>query len=1027
MSAIQLQRRVAGAALAALAAGGAFAASLPPCGACAHITENEYPHLEETCEWFRMGGLQVVRADIEWNRMQRKPDAPIVFDSIDQDYTSLDLVLTTCERYGIQLLPVFNRIPDWAKPIDEHLDALAAFVRAFVERYGRRCPTVEFLNEVNLSKEYTGTNLVRYVRALRTVYETVKSVDPNIRVSFSGLAGEGADYLKEAYAAGAGRWFDVYSCHPYSNPLPPDTATHVRLDERLERLRAVMAANGDAKKPILVTELGWSTQSEGIGPAETAVLETGLKIARPGRKTWRAAYIEPRKDGRAAPPDVARAIQNILPPGSQVATCTSARLKEMLARGTLDLVVYTIRNERYPADVQDAVADFVRKGGVLAEMGGMPLFIPDDPSRDAAADRRALRIDAFDPWSASKPPARLRAFATETAVKAGFRRDMSGYIATRYISGRFLAQGDEFVPLVAGTAPDGRELAAAAVYRFNSDMKGAVIVSALMTLNPAQAIGTTTEEDQANFLARGLGICFAEGVESVLAYEFRSPEGDPYYSECHYGLVHDNFAPKPAFSAYRTFSRLRPPGSVQLPGDWRDAGRIDYFPRWTRPDGREAGMFWTTGTGREKTVSFGGRRMRFYNTTGRIVKMPSPDGKSFVIPLSGEPVYYLCTDGVPPTETRPKEPSAIIRLPDAVHARATRRMLCAPSLAASRSGRRLWASWFAGVTDFEDSNNYVVLATSVDGGVTWREVLAVDPDSEGPRRCFDPQLWTTPDGQLHWTWIDRRAVLRDGMDMRRGGDRWGMSGGAHPYGDQTWMLSFDAEREPPADLPAPIYVGLGLEACKPAALSTGEWLLPLYVNHGRPPSANFYATRDHRTFAFLPGISIPKEKQGFEEHTLVERRNGDLWCLLRADGGLQEAISRDKGRTWSEARPPAGLKHTSSRLFLRRLASGNLLLVKHGKPNEDAGRTNLSAFISEDDGVTWKGGLLLDERLHASYPDGDQLPDGTILVVYDHDRSRHGTVHLAQFTEADVLAGRDVSGKLRRRGLITQNPSWREP
>ena len=254
-----------------------------------------------------------------------------------------------------------------------------------------------------------------------------------------------------------------------------------------------------------------------------------------------------------------------------------------------------------------------------------------------------------------------------------------------------------------------------------------------------------------------------------------------------------------------------------------------------------------------------------------------------------------------------------------------------------------------------------------------------------------------------------------------------MSGGAHPYGDQTWMLSFDSEDEPPAELPAPIYVGLGLEACKPVALSTGEWLLPLYVNHGRPPSANFYATRNHSAFEFLPGISIPKEKQGFEEHTLIEKKNGDLWCLLRADGGLQEALSHDKGRTWSDARSPAELKHTSSRLFLRRLASGNLLLVKHGRPNEDVGRRNLSAFISEDDGATWKGGLLLDERLHASYPDGDQLPDGTIYVVYDHDRSRFGTVHFARFTEADVLAGKDVSGKMRLRGVITKNPSWRHP
>ena len=37
-----------------------------------------------------------------------------------------------------------------------------------------------------------------------------------------------------------------------------------------------------------------------------------------------------------------------------------------------------------------------------------------------------------------------------------------------------------------------------------------------------------------------------------------------------------------------------------------------------------------------------------------------------------------------------------------------------PSLAISQKGR-MWATWYAGVTPAEDSNNYVVVATSGDG------------------------------------------------------------------------------------------------------------------------------------------------------------------------------------------------------------------------------------------------------------------------------------------------------------------------
>jgi hypothetical protein len=45
----------------------------------------------------------------------------------------------------------------------------------------------------------------------------------------------------------------------------------------------------------------------------------------------------------------------------------------------------------------------------------------------------------------------------------------------------------------------------------------------------------------------------------------------------------------------------------------------------------------------------------------------------------------------------------------------------------------------------------------------------------------------------------------------------------------------------------------------------------------------------------------------------------------------------------------------------------------------------MTAFVSENDGATWKGGLLLDER-ESSYPDGVQAEDSTLFVIYDHQR-----------------------------------------
>ena len=49
---------------------------------------------------------------------------------------------------------------------------------------------------------------------------------------------------------------------------------------------------------------------------------------------------------------------------------------------------------------------------------------------------------------------------------------------------------------------------------------------------------------------------------------------------------------------------------------------------------------------------------------------------------------------------------------------------------------------------------------------------------------------------------------------------------------------------------------------------------------------------------------------------------------------------------------------------------------------------------------------MIDPRTGISYPDFAQQSDGTILCVYDRDRYGAGEILLAEFTEADLRAGR---------------------
>jgi hypothetical protein len=323
-----------------------------------------------------------------------------------------------------------------------------------------------------------------------------------------------------------------------------------------------------------------------------------------------------------------------------------------------------------------------------------------------------------------------------------------------------------------------------------------------------------------------------------------------------------------------------------------------------------------------------------------------------------------------------------------------------PSLAVAPSGR-LWATWYAGVTPAEDANNYVVLSTSDDGGETWIEMLTVDPDAAGPVRSFDPELWLTPDQTLFFFWAQMEKGRRDAeLGV------WCMETSQPDAGSPIWS--------------EPRRLGDGVMMCKPLTLSSGEWALPISRWREHDDSAQLIVSADAgRTWGLRGACNVPKADREFDEHMFIERRDGTMWLLARTHYGIGESLSRDGGKTWPEL-VASGIPHPSARFFVRRLDSGNLLLVKHGPLDARTGRSHLTAFISSDEGRTWRGGLVLDERPGVSYPDGQQTPDGLIRIIYDYNRVTDRTIHMAVFREEDAAAGRGISGDFRFRQVVSR-------
>lgn len=323
-------------------------------------------------------------------------------------------------------------------------------------------------------------------------------------------------------------------------------------------------------------------------------------------------------------------------------------------------------------------------------------------------------------------------------------------------------------------------------------------------------------------------------------------------------------------------------------------------------------------------------------------------------------------------------------------------------------GGRLWCGFSSGGLG-ESQFNYGVIVTSDDDGRTWSKPRIVfDTDGDGPIRSDHVVTWVSPTGQLWIMWSQYPQGLC-GPDS------------------SEWAITCD---NPDAETPvwtAPRKIADGQNLLnKPIVLSDGSWLFPTGSWHYRSGDAHMrdydfpsrpLLSRDGGRSFQLGGPLLADQRPDFDEYMVIERTNGTLVLFDRANG-LLEGTSLDRGKTWSKLQLN-GIPHTNARFVFMRLRSGNWLLVKHGDLKKVAGRTRLTAFLSTDEGKSWTGGLVLDERA-ISYPDGFQAEDGRIYVSYERSRFMNPEILMAVFTEADVAAGKVVSEVSRLKVLVNK-------
>jgi hypothetical protein len=255
----------------------------------------------------RAGGLETIRAPLNWSGVQPSPRGGF-------DWSAFDQVVEEAAGAGLEVLPFLSSPPRWVShdrtrlPIDggRQRRAWARFVEAAVERYGPRgsfweehapgakdpLPRLpvhawQIWNEENFFYFTRPASPRRYARLLAISHRALHRADPGAVLVTGGLFGDpaqrppramdAADFLDRLYRVrGAKADFDAVALHPYA-------ADVADLRAMVEEVRRTMLRHGDRRARLYVTEMGWGSQYD---PGVVS-FEVGL---RGQARQLRAAY-----------------------------------------------------------------------------------------------------------------------------------------------------------------------------------------------------------------------------------------------------------------------------------------------------------------------------------------------------------------------------------------------------------------------------------------------------------------------------------------------------------------------------------------------------------------------------------------------------------------------------------------------------------------------------------------------------------------------------------------------------------------
>lgn len=236
-------------------------------------------------------GFHWLRQEFPWEDIEISAKGDFWDHKFNQSaWDKYDHIVDLAEKYDLELIIRLSNPPAWSRTAGnangtyappDNFEDFGDFVEAVVTRYRGRVKYYQIWNEPNIYPEW-GEQAVdpeAYAGLLKVAATRARAADPEAVIILGALAStieltptppyglNDLVYLQRLYDAGAAPYFDILAMQGYGLwSGPTDRRMHPRVMNfsRPRFVRDLMVRNGDAEKPIWISEMNWNAVPDDI-------------------------------------------------------------------------------------------------------------------------------------------------------------------------------------------------------------------------------------------------------------------------------------------------------------------------------------------------------------------------------------------------------------------------------------------------------------------------------------------------------------------------------------------------------------------------------------------------------------------------------------------------------------------------------------------------------------------------------------------------------------------------------------------